>query len=180
VPLLDAAACAILAEDCAALPFRQARPLVGETGREVAQDFEICAAVPPDNPLWAFTADLEALLRAALAPIEPPLLARPLRLNDLVVQRYAAGSSGITPHRDHVRYEGLVAVVTLAGAARFYTCADRAGTAPRERPMPPGSLVLMRAPGFAGRTDRPFHALSDVTEARLSLGLRHDTRGGGA
>jgi hypothetical protein len=34
----------------------------------------------------------------------------------------------------------------------------------------------MRAPGFAGRRDRPFHYLSDVTQTRLALGLRHDLR----
>jgi hypothetical protein len=36
----------------------------------------------------------------------------------------------------------------------------------------------MRAPGFAGRRDRPFHFLRDVTQARLALGLRHDLRAG--
>jgi hypothetical protein len=41
-------------------------------------------------------------------------------------------------------------------------------------PIRPGSLLLMRAPGFAGRGDRPYHMLSDVTETRIGLGLRHD------
>ena len=53
---------------------------------------------------------------------------------------------------------------------------ERSGRGAREVPCPPGDLLLMRAPGFAGRRDRPFHYLSDVTQARLTLGLRHDLR----
>ena len=43
-------------------------------------------------------------------------------------------------------------------------------------PIAPGSLLLMRAPGFAGREDRPFHFLNEVAEERVCLGLRYDTR----
>jgi hypothetical protein len=43
-------------------------------------------------------------------------------------------------------------------------------------PIPPGSLLLMRAPGFAGREDRPFHFLNEVAEERVCLGLRRDVR----
>jgi alkylated DNA repair dioxygenase AlkB len=106
---------------------------------------------------------------------DPPLAAAP-SLNDLVVQRYAAGSRGITPHRDHVRYRNLVAIVTLAGQARFFVCRERSGTDAREVAIPPGSLLLMRAPGFAGRSDRPFHFLSDVTSTRVCVGIRHDVQ----
>ena len=35
-------------------------------------------------------------------------------------------------------------------------------------------LLLVRAPGFGSRGDRPFHFLDRVTRPRLSLGLRHD------
>ena len=76
-------------------------------------------------------------------------------------------------------YAGLVAIVTLAGEARFFVCDDRAGAGAREVPIPPGGLCLMRAPGFAGLTDRPFHYLSEVGDAgRISRGIRHDTRPG--
>ena len=67
-----------------------------------------------------------------------------------------------------------MAIVTLAGRASFFLCADRSGRDAREVPIPPGSLLLMRAPGFAGRRDRPFHMLSEVSETRIALGLRHD------
>jgi alkylated DNA repair dioxygenase AlkB len=119
---------------------------------------------------------LEDLVARALARLDPPPLPAPPPLNDLVVQRYAVGSRGITPHRDHLRYRDLVALVNLAGRARFFICADRSGRDAREIPLPPGSVLLMRAPDFAGRSDRPFHMLSEVTETRISLGLRHDVQ----
>ena len=67
-----------------------------------------------------------------------------------------------------------MAIVNLAGRARFFLCADRGGQDARELPIPPGSLLLMRAPGYDRRGDRPFHMLSEVTETRIALGLRHD------
>jgi hypothetical protein len=135
-------------------------------------------AIPKSSLLRAFAATLEGLLNAALDRLEPRPLAHPLRLNDAVVQRYPKGSFGITAHRDHIRYEDLVALVTLTGTARLSLCDDRGGANPREIPSPPGDLLLMRAPGFDGRRDRPFHFLDRVTRPRLSLGLRHDARAG--
>ena len=32
----------------------------------------------------------------------------------------------------------------------------------------------MRAPGFHGRKDRPFHFLDGITVERYSLGMRYD------
>jgi len=95
-------------------------------------------------------------------------------INDFIVQRYSPGQQGITPHRDHIRYRGLVAIVVLSGAGKFWVCDDREGGNARTIPETSGSLLLMRAPDFAGRTDRPFHALSNITETRYSFGMRHD------
>ncbi len=176
LPLLDAGACAPLIAAAGALTYRPATPLVGPEERRVEQHFDLCMRFPPESPFRRLAAALEGLIGSALDRLErPPLDANP-PLNDLIVQRYPAGSRGITPHRDHLRYRGLVAIVTLAGRARFFVCADRGGLGAREIPLPPGGLLLMRAPGFAGRGDRPFHMLSEVTEPRLSLGLRHDIR----
>lgn len=158
------------------LPYRPATPVAGTGANAVRQDFEICMTIPKTSLLRAFAATLEGLLNAALARLASRPLARPLHLNDAVVQRYPKGSFGITAHRDHLRYEDLVALVTLTGAARFCLCDDRAGTNPRAIPSPPGSLLLMRAPGFDDRRERPFHFLDRVTRPRLSLGLRHDSR----
>ena len=181
LPLLGARTRRRLIGSTTRLPYRPAVPVVGAGANAVRQDFELCMTIPERSLLRAFAAALEALLNAALDRLEPRPLARPLHLNDLVVQRYPKGSLGITAHRDHLRYQNLVALVTLSGAARFCLCDDRAGRGARELPCPPGSLLLMRAPGFGfgdrgGRRDRPFHFLDRVTRSRLSLGLRHDAR----
>ncbi len=185
LPLLGARARRRLIGRTTRLPYRPAVPVVGAGANAVRQDFELCMAIPEHSLLRAFAATLEASLNAALDRLEPQPLARPLdhplRLNDVIVQRYPKGSLGITAHRDHLRYQGLVALVTLSGAARFCLCDDRAGRGARELPCPPGHLLLLRAPGFGfgdrgGRRDRPFHFLDRVTRSRLSLGLRHDAR----
>ncbi len=182
LPLLAARARRRLIGATTRLPYRPAIPVVGAGANAVRQDFELCMAIPECSLLRAFAATLEALLNAALDRLEPQPLARsldhPLRLNDLIVQRYPKGSFGITAHRDHVRYQDLVALVTLSGAARLCLCDDRAGRGARELPCPPGHLLLIRAPGFGGRRDRPFHFLDRVTRSRLSLGLRHDACAG--
>lgn len=176
LPLLDPSQCRVLLAAAEDLPYRPATPIIGEGEREVRQDFELATAIPAGSPFHGLAAALEGLLSQALRRLEPPPLAAPPRFNDLIVQRYPEGSAGITPHRDHIRYRDLVAIVTLAGRARFHVCPDRSGRDAREVAMPPGSLLLMCAPDFAGRRDRPFHMLSAVSERRVSLGLRHDTR----
>ena len=176
IGLLSPLGCAELVAASAELTYRDARPVIGEGEKAVRQDFEICMPVPEGSRFHHCRDALEALLARALDQMPvPPLDAAP-RLNDLVVQRYPAGSLGITAHRDHLAYRDLVAIVTLAGRARFFVSTDRSGADAREVPIPPGSLLLMRAPGFAGREDRPFHFLNEVAEERVCLGLRRDVR----
>ncbi len=176
LPLVGARARRRLIGATTRLAYRPAIPVVGAGANAVRQDFELCMAIPGRSLLRGFAATLEAVLNAALDRLEPRPLARALRLNDLVVQRYPKGCFGLTAHRDHLRYQDLVALVTLSGAARFCLCDNRAGRGTRELPCPPGHLLLLRAPGFGGRRDRPFHFLDRVTRPRLSLGLRHDAR----
>ncbi len=176
LPLLGESECRRLSTAAGALPFRTATPVIGEGERAVLQDFDLCEKIPPNGPFHALAAALERRLAAALARLADPPLAELPPLNDLILQRYPAGSAGITPHRDHIRYRALVAIVTLAGRDPLFVCAERSGHDAREVPMPAGSLLLMRAPPFAGRRDRPFHFLKRVTEERLSLGIRHDAQ----
>lgn len=178
LPLLDEAARLDLLRSTEGLRYRPARPLVGPAGREVRQDFELTMTIPEPHPLRDLAGALTDLILRAAATLAPNPLPQGLLLNDLIVQRYHAGSAGITPHRDHIRYVGLVALVTLEGQARFLLCDDRGGANPRPIGLAPGGLTLMRAPGFAGRHDRPFHCVIEVTEPRVSLGLRQDTRPG--
>jgi hypothetical protein len=93
----------------------------------------------------------------------------------LILQRYEPGCLGITPHRDHIKYTALVAIVVLCGDGRFRVCADRSGRGAVEIPAPAGHVLLMRAPGFERQGRRPFHFLDQVTERRYSFGLRQDS-----
>ena len=178
VPLLDGGQCAALLAASRDLSYRPARPMVGSDRRPVRQDFELSMNFAPPTPFHDLAEGLSALTSAALDLMAPRPLEGRFHYNDLIVQRYDPGSAGITAHRDHIRYEGLVALVILGGEARFQVCQDRGGTAAREIPSPPGSLVLMRAPGFVGSRVRPFHLLRDIASPRVSFGLRYDTRAG--
>lgn len=104
---------------------------------------------------------------------------RQWRPNDVSIQRYPPGGDvGITPHLDGRRYGLLVAVLTIAGRARFTLCRDRAGAPIRSWLTTPGSLTLLRGPGLTGDDERPFHSVSPPLDAahRYSIGFRMDTR----
>ncbi len=174
LPLLPREACAALLSEARDFTWRRARPIVGEGERRVYQDFELTTDFPHRGAYRELARAVERLIQAALRAIEPPPLAWDFRVNDLILQRYPAGCAGITPHRDHVRYVGLVAIVVLAGTARFFVCDDRAGSNAREIATPPGHMTVLRAPGLFGRRDRPFHLLREITAERWSFGLRHD------
>jgi len=173
VPLLTPAECRTFVGAAADLAFRSAKPVIGEGERAVYQDFDICLSIPQTHRLWQLTRAVERLIAAALGTMaEPPLEALPL--NDLVLQRYPPGARGITPHRDHVRYVGLVVIVQMSGDGRFGLCADRSGAGARVLDAGPGDAILMRAPGFGSSKNRPFHFLDGITVERYSLGIRSD------
>ena len=176
LPLLAADELPPLLNAAASLSFRTGRREIGSGAAAVRQDFDICMNPPKPDALWDLAARLDDYLAQALRAVHPPPLTERLSLNDLVVQRYPPGSFGITAHRDHVRYTGLVALILLSGEGRFFVAKTRDGAGAREIPWRPGEVLLMRAPGFAGRSDRPFHYLSDVSSERYSVGLRHDTQ----
>ena len=173
LPLLAPAKCQRFVDASADLAFRSAKPVIGEGERAVYQDFDICLSIPRPHPLWDIVGAVERLIAAALDTMaEPPLGALPL--NDLVLQRYPPGARGITPHRDHVRYVGLVVIVQMSGDGRFGLCNDRSGAGARVLDAGPGDGILMRAPGFSGAKHRPFHFLDGITVERYSLGMRSD------
>jgi len=173
LPVLTPAACRAFVDSAADLSFRAAKPVIGEGERAVYQGFDICLSIPRPHRLWALTEAVERLVADALAAMDPaPLEA--LALNDLVLQRYPPGARGITPHRDHVRYVGLVVLVQLSGDGRFGLCAARSGAGTRVLEAGPGDAILMRAPGFAGSGHRPFHFLDGIGAERYSLGMRSE------
>ncbi len=175
LPLLSEPLRAYLLEESAQLAYRPARPVVGKDDKAVYQDFELCMSFTEASPFRTFARALDRLTYAALEGREG-LVQPGFTYNDLIVQRYEPGCAGITPHRDHIAYEGLVSLVILAGEADFLICADRAGSGERELASPEGSLLLMRGAGFADLTTRPFHLLRNVRSRRVSFGLRYDIR----
>lgn len=158
------------------LSWRPARAAVGEGERQVLQDFELTLQLRESSPYRETAALIDAAIAAAARRLQPNPLPEGFYINDFILQRYAPGSRGITPHRDHLRYRGLVALIVVSGDGRFCLCDDRSRAGEREIAAEPGDLLLMRAPGFAGLPERPFHFLDRITIERLSFGLRWDTR----
>lgn len=170
-PVLDE-----LTEAASRLPYRAARREVGKPERRVYQEFGYCGAVPEGHPVRTLGWWFETKIGRALATMTEPPLEAGFHINDVVCQVYRPGDLGITPHRDHVAYTGLIVLVVLSGEGRYCVCADRQGRDEREIPSAPGTAILMPGPGYAGRADRPFHTVSDIRQLRYSVGLRHDAQ----
>ena len=162
------------------LEYRPAKAITGSDNAPVYQDFDLCYDVPSGHSLWEFAQVLEQALTSALAGAEVDSECYPLRLNDLIVQRYPPGCAGITPHRDHVRYGFLIAIILLTGDGYFGICDDRQGNESREIDFKPGDLLLMGGPGLIPNFRRPFHFVNGVTDWRRTIGLRYDTHKSGA
>ncbi len=152
--------------------YRTSREIVGSGENIVRQGMDCCAVFPDDSPFHGFTAAFQALVEHALAGLGDDPFATPLKFDDLMLQRYDAGSIGITPHRDSAGYINVACLFTLAGDARLYLCADRAGSGKREIDHAPGTVVFLRAPGFLGSDERPFHTITEIGVGRVSFGLR--------
>lgn len=162
-----------LLEEARRADYRRGRAEFGRPGRIVRQDMDVCDRFAPRGAFHVLSRRFATLVAAGLSRVTPYPFATRLDLNDMMIQRYDAGSFGITPHRDGLRYINLVCLFTLCGRARFGLCANRAGEQPRELDASPGTVILMRAPGFLGSPGRPFHYVADVREERYSFGLRH-------
>jgi hypothetical protein len=67
-----------------------------------------------------------------------------------------------------------VCLFILEGKGRFFICQDRSGSGAREIPNQPGEVLLMRAPGFLGSQERPFHLVREIQEPRYVFGLRQE------
>jgi hypothetical protein len=159
-----------LVAELAELRFEAAPAEVGE----VRQETEACTLPEGLGRFPATAAVGRGLVAAARASGVRGL--RTWRPNEVVVQRYAPDTLGITSHRDGKRFRRLVAVVTLEGWARFAIRRERHGDLVARWDVGPGDLVLMRGPGLAGARDgRPFHEVSGPrTGARSSVAFRMD------
>ena len=142
----------------------------------VFQNLASCNRFDEHSPFHELRRAFEEYLNATVAGLPdgerpfPPTVG----FTEMVLQKYPCGLVGITPHRDGTPYTDLIAVFTLCGTARVGICADRAGNGETVLNSQPGTVILLKAPGFAGATTdhRPFHFVSDITEERISLALR--------
>ncbi|HEX2173320.1 MAG TPA: hypothetical protein VHL09_12855 [Dehalococcoidia bacterium] len=169
-----------LLAEAARYPFLADPETVGSGDRLVRQQMGSFASFPPDSGFLRLRDTLQSLLDDGFATLDRYPFGTPLAFTDLVLQRYPAGSLGITPHRDGLRYANLICIVVLGGSGRFFVCRDRAGNDPLEIDATPGRVILLRAPGLLNSPGvppvegdcRPFHYVTSITETRYTFGLR--------
>jgi hypothetical protein len=87
------------------------------------------------------------------------------------------GVGYITAHRDPPAAGGVIAIVTLRGRALFRVWHDSRAT---EWETTDGDLVLLRGHGWPeANAVCPVHEVESVREDRMTMTLRHNTRGPG-
>ena len=96
--------------------------------------------------------------------------------NACTLTRYLAGSLGITPHRDPLKYKNLICIFMLKGNGKFFLCADRSGQNAQEIAASAGNVIFLRAPGFRGIDKRPFHFVTGIDTTRYTFALRQEGR----
>ncbi|MFQ6021931.1 MAG: hypothetical protein ACE5NW_04360 [Acidiferrobacterales bacterium] len=154
--------------------YRPGRENVGSGDRIVRQQLSVFDAFADTSMYRSLKEAFQELVDQSLANLRRYPFATPLHFNSMTLQRYDSGSLGITPHRDNLSYINLVCIFVVAGNGSFHICADRSGTGTREIPAPPGHVILMKAPGFLGTKDRPFHYVTGIQQPRYTFGLRQD------
>lgn len=169
-PLLSNTARLELLEEAVSYPYKERKPFIEKYN--VIQCFSAFSNFPETSRFLSFADIFQKILIKCLGDAALNAFPTPLLFNDFVLQRYNAGSVGISPHRDGSSRINLVAVVLLAGYARFCICRDREGNDAEEIPSPPGNVILMCAPGFFGEEKQLFHFVSDITTCRYTFGMR--------
>lgn len=173
--LLSDKQCKKLVVEADHLDYRPAVPVVGMPGSEVFQDFMLCMNFPDSSPFLQMGKGISNLLKLANNHSSTKPLPGSFCFNDFIVQDYSDNSEGMSPHRDHIRYINLVALVLLEGEADFSVCEDRSGKSSKVIQARPGDVILMKAPGFCGEDSRPFHQVRNIKGRRLIVGLRQDS-----
>ena len=154
--------------------YRKAKPVVGNS---VSQDFEVCFPAPKIGCIEILSNAIENLFIKSIKLIKDPPIHK-VQFNDIAVQKYLPYSSGISPHKDHKKYISVIVIVTLSGKSKFYLCQDRDRRNSQVVDDTPGNIVILPATGFKMINDdfvRPIHFVSDITDGRLSIGLRQNT-----
>ena len=153
--------------------YRKAKPVVGNS---VSQDFEVCFPAPKIGCIEILSNAVENLFIKSTKLIKNPPIQK-VQFNDIAIQRYLPYSSGISPHKDHKKYISVIIIVTLSGKSKFYLCQNRDGRNAQVVDDTPGNIVILPATGFKMINNnfvRPIHFVSDITDGRLSIGLRQN------
>ena len=153
--------------------YRKAKPVVGNS---VSQDFEVCFPAPKIGCIEILSNAIENLFIKSTKLIKNPPIQK-VQFNDIAIQKYLPYSSGISPHKDHKKYISVIVIVTLSGKSKFYLCQNRDGRNAQVVDDTPGNIVILPATGFKMINNnfvRPIHFVSDITDGRLSIGLRQN------
>ena len=153
--------------------YRKAKPVVGNS---VSQDFEVCFPAPKIGCIEILSNAIENLFIKSTKLIKNPPIQK-VQFNDIAIQKYLPYSSGISPHKDHKKYISVIIIVTLSGKSKFYLCQNRDGRNAQVVDDTPGNIVILPATGFKminSNFVRPIHFVSDITDGRLSIGLRQN------
>lgn len=167
-----------LLEEAAGYTYQPLREVVGSGENVVRQQMEMFSNFPHESKYILLKYSFQIWLDKHLKQMKHDPFKTPLNLNAFELLRYEAGSLGITAHRDGFRYKNLVCIFIIGGKGRFFVCSDRSGSDSRELDASPGNVILMRAPGFFGQNERPFHYVRDIQETRYVFGLRQDVSQG--
>ena len=146
--------------------------VVGSGENIVRQQMGRFIDFPTDSSFLSLKDIFQVWLIDQINNIEGDPFEVPVDFNALELARYEAGSLGITPHKDGFKYKNLICIFMIAGKGRFFTCSDRAGNDAKEIDASPGNVIIMKAPGFLGKKERPFHYVTDIQETRYIFGLR--------
>lgn len=173
--VLDDEGCAILLEEARRLSYRECANIIGQGEKAVTQDFKISLNFPDETKLDEFSASFERQLNAGFAALSESPVDLPFHFNDRAMVIYEEGSTGISPHKDHLCFEGVVAILTLTGQADFYICNDRNKNNSIHFAAKAGVMIMMRGANYLG-LERPFHYVENVTAQRYGFGLRYNAK----
>jgi hypothetical protein len=169
-PILSEAYRKALLEEAESYDYQKQPEVVGPA--KVREQLSSNYSLRPGSLFFRLRDDFEALLAKKLGALPEYPFDTPLKFNESSLQVYEKGSIGITPHVDGLSYRNLICNFVLTGRAEFALCKDRSGAEPLYLDNSPGNAIIMRAPGFLGSGERPFHFLSEVGERRIVFGLR--------
>lgn len=161
-----------LIEESKVYNYKEEDEYAGSGDQTVVQQMETLKELPYNSNFLLLRSSFNKLMERRISSVSPYPFESELNLNSSELIRYRKGSSGITPHRDGLNFRNLVCVFNISGKGRFFICSDRSGNNSVEFDSTPGNVVMMRAPGFMGSYERPFHFVEDISEERYVFVLR--------